>query len=118
MRRLYSLFFYCFSIISPTASAEQVSDNSFLLLCFALYFPLSFVAHFCEVAFACNIGVWGVVGLLAGMSIVLYQMLLAEGKWKRIVAQYPMRPVRKGDIYLGMGLLLLAGLASVFVPVL
>ena len=118
MRRLYSVFFHCFGTIAPAASPEQVAENSFLLLCFALYFPLSFVVHCCEKALARDLGLWGVVGLMVGMAVLLYRVLLAGGKWKRIVAQHPVRRVRKGDVYLGMGVLLLAGLASVFVPIL
>lgn len=75
MRRLYSVFFHCFGTIAPAASAEQVAENSFLLLCFALYFPLSFVAHFCERALLRDIGLWGIVGLTVGMGVTLSRVV-------------------------------------------
>ncbi len=117
MRRLYSVFYHYFALISPAATSEQVAQNSFLLLCFALYFAVSFFVHLCEATFARDFGIWSVLGLSIGLGVILYGPLLAGDNWKRIVEQYPVRPVRKATVYLSMGLLLLVGLGLVFLPI-
>ena len=88
-----------------------------MLFCFILYFPLSFGLRFCEDTFKRDMGVWGIIGVSVAMSVVLYWVLLAGDHWKRIVAQFPVRPVHKANVYLSMGLLLLVGLGLVFFPV-
>ncbi|MDO7846385.1 hypothetical protein Q5H92_08460 [Hymenobacter sp. M29] len=117
MRRLYSVFYHYFATISPAANSEQVAQNIFLLLCFTLYFVISFFVHLCEATFDRDFGILGVIGLSFGLGFILYWLLLAGDNWKRIVVQYPVGPVRKADVYFLMGLLLLAGLGLVFVPV-
>lgn len=117
MRRLYSVFYHYLAIISPTATSEQVAETSFFLLCFTLYFVVSFLVHLCETTFDRDFGISSVIGLSVGMGFILYWMLLAGDRWKGIVAKSPVRPVRKLDVYLYMSLLLGLGLGLVFVPV-
>ena len=117
MRRLYSVFYHYFAIISPRATSEQVAENSFLLLCFALYFVVSFFVHLCEATFDRDFGIWSVLGVSIGLGVFLYRPLLAGDNWKRIVAQYPVPPVRKSTVYMSMSLLLGLGLGLVFAPV-
>ena len=117
MRRLYSVFYHHFAIISPAATSEQVAENSFILLCLTLYFVVSSLVHLCEMTLARDFGISSVIGLSVGMGFILYWLLLAGDRWKGIVAKYPVRPVRKATVYLSMGLLLLVGLGLVIAPI-
>ena len=116
MRRLYSVFFHYFQILSPNATYEQISEGSFWGLLFALYFPLTWLVDLLEWFTNRSIGIVGTVTVWVVLSVGMYRVLLAGDRSKNIIARYPVKPVSKAYVQLWLGVLIILAVCIVCFP--